>query len=81
MFQFLKFGWKIAKGDIGAGVVVVAMGEMRLEVIIDGGIQRRGVAVPRQASISDGGGNSVDGVGRAVVSLQGLWAVCYLCVR
>ena len=43
------------KGDIGAGVVVVAMGEMRLEVIVDGGVQRRGVAVPRQASISNGG--------------------------
>ena len=53
----------------------MAMGEMRLEVIVDGGMQRRGVAVPRQASISDGGRHSVDGVGRAVVSLQGLWAV------
>jgi hypothetical protein len=31
------------------------MGEMRLEVIVDGVMQRRGVAVPHQASISDGG--------------------------
>jgi hypothetical protein len=46
----------------------VAMGEMR-----------RGVAVPRQASIGDGGGHGVHGVGEAVVSLQGLWAVCYMC--
>ena len=38
-------------------MVVVAMGEMRLEVIVDGGVQRKGVAVPRQASISDGGGH------------------------
>ena len=41
-------------GDSGAGVVVVAMGGMRLEVIVDG-VQRSGVAVPRQASISDRG--------------------------
>ena len=54
------------------------MGEMRLEVIVDGGVQRRGVAVPRQASISDGGRHGVHGVGHAVVSLQGLWAVYYL---
>ena len=33
----------------------MAMGEMRLEGIVDGGAQRTGVAVPRQASISDGG--------------------------
>ena len=52
------------------------MGEMRLEVIVDGGVQRRGVAVPRQASISDGGRHGVHGVGQAVVSLQGLWSVC-----
>ncbi|CAL8326293.1 unnamed protein product [Boreogadus saida] len=61
----------------------IAMGEMRLEVIVDGGMQRRGVAVPRQASISDGGRHSVDGVGRAVVSLQarlnGDWLLFRLC--
>ena len=48
----------------------MAMGEMR-----------RGVAVPGQASIGDGGGHGVHGVGQAVVSLQGLWSVCYLCGR
>ena len=42
----------------------MAMGEMR-----------RGVAVPSQASIGDGGGHGVHGVGQAVVSLQGLWSV------
>ena len=35
-------------GDSGAGVVVVvAMGEMRLEVIVDGGV----LAIPRQAVV------------------------------
>ena len=34
-FQILKFSWKITnRGDIGARVVVVAMGERRLEVIV-----------------------------------------------
>ena len=59
----------------------MAMGEMRLEVIVDEGVKRRGVAVHRQASISDGGRHGVHGVGQAVVSLQGLWSVCYLCGR
>ena len=51
--QFLKFFWKIINGgDSGAGVVaVVAMGEMRLGVIVDGGVQRRGLAVPHQAVV------------------------------
>ena len=55
----------------------MAIGQMKLEVIVDGGVQRREVAVPHQASISNGGRHGVNGVGRAVVSLQGL----YLCVR
>ena len=40
-----------------------------LEVIVHGGVQRRGVAVPRKASISDGERHGVVGIGRAVVSL------------
>ena len=51
---------------------------MRLEVIVNGRVQRRGVAIPCQDSISDGGRHGVDGVGRAD-SLQDLWSVCYLC--
>ena len=43
-------------GDSGAGVVVVAMGGMRLEVIVHGGVQRRGVAVGEGMVSKESGG-------------------------
>ena len=73
IFQSLIFGWKIAKGvEIGAGEI--AMGEMRLEVIVDGGMQRRGVAVPRQASISD------VGEGTVLMASGGLLSLFKVCI-
>ena len=56
----------------------MAMGEMRLEVIVDGGRQRRGVAVPRQASISDGGRHSLMASGGmlSLFKVCGLSAIC-----
>ena len=54
------------------------MGEMRLEVIVDGGMQRRGVAVPRQASISDGEGTVLMASGGllSLFKVCGLSAIC-----